>query len=115
VISLSHVLAVSLIFNMNSGMFREAKKLSGTTFKLQILSAATSLSESPELIISAFKLNPYAFQVFSFYVKRLNEIVKLIKKGDVNKLEEIFRTCRAKVGQRLYEEAYKLLEQRSFI
>ncbi|MEM4548774.1 MAG: prephenate dehydrogenase/arogenate dehydrogenase family protein, partial [Nitrososphaerota archaeon] len=43
VISLSHVLAVSLIFNMNSGMFREAKKLSGTTFKLQILSAATSL------------------------------------------------------------------------
>lgn len=114
ILSLSHVLATSLIFSMDSETFKEATKLSGMTFKLQILSAATSLSDSPELLISTFKLNPYAFQAFSSYVKRLNEIVKLIKRGDVDKLEEIFEACRARTGRRLYEEAYELLERRSF-
>lgn len=115
VLSLSHVLAVSLIFSIDGKIFNEAKKLSGTTFKLQMLSAATSLSESPELIISAFKLNPYALQAFSSYVKRLNGIIKLIEGGDVDKLKIIFKACRAKAGQKLYEKAYELLERRSSI
>lgn len=115
VLSLSHILAMSLIFSMDSETFKKAKKLSGTTFKLQIFSAATSLSETHELIISAFKLNPYALQTLSSYVKRLNEIIKVIKRGDADKLKKILKICRAKAGPKLYEEAYRFLERRSFI
>jgi len=113
VLSLSHVLATSLIFAMDDATFKEARRLSGTTFKLQMLSAATSLSESPELVISAFKMNPYTVQAFTSYMKRLNRLVKVIRDGDADKLKEIFRTCRARVGSELYEEAYALLERRS--
>ncbi|MCL7385254.1 MAG: prephenate dehydrogenase/arogenate dehydrogenase family protein [Thaumarchaeota archaeon] len=113
VLSLSHVLATSLIFAMDDVTLKKARRLSGTTFKLQMLSAATSLSENPELVISTFKMNPYAFRAFSSYMKRLNELVKVIRNGDVDKLKEIFKACRAKVGSELYEEAYALLERRS--
>ena len=113
VLSLSHVLATSLIFAMDDATFKEARRLSGTTFKLQMLSAATSLSESPELVISAFKMNPYAFRAFSSYMKRFNRLVKVIRDGDADKLGEIFKTCRSRVGSELYEEAYALLERRS--
>ncbi|PUA34311.1 MAG: hypothetical protein B9J98_00235 [Candidatus Terraquivivens tikiterensis] len=110
VLSLSHALAVSLVFAMDNRTFRKAMGLSGTTFKLQILSAATSLSESPELMISAFKLNPYALRALSSYRRKLGELSEVLSRGDLPRLRKIFRACTAKTGPRLYEEAYGLLE-----
>ncbi len=109
-LSLSHALAISLVFATDSEMLNKLKRLSGTTFRLQMLSAATSLSESPEFMASAFKMNPYAFRVLLSYKRKLNELLRIISKGDVRKLERIFKECRAKVGPRLYGEAYEFLE-----
>lgn len=73
---------------------RELAACASTTFERQAATAASVLSEDPDLYLDIQRLNPHRHQVYEATRKSLEELVKLVEAGDREGFRQLMQEAR---------------------
>lgn len=115
VLSLSYMMNMTLASVLVAEDIKLLKRLSGTTFELQLLLTQSIMVQLPELHISLGMTNKYAPLYLQRFLKRMTKLSAWMETGKKLEFQKEYRLIQKTLSQNLdlnaaYQEMYRLLQ-----
>tara|TARA_B100000315_G_scaffold259653_1_gene316525 strand:+ start:1710 stop:2579 length:870 start_codon:yes stop_codon:yes gene_type:complete len=108
ILSLTHFINVTYAFALSSKDLESLRKLSGTTFNLQLTLAESILHDDPEFLTTLLLENKYAKKEIQQFTNAVNSLGNLVFQNEKEKMISKLRSLRSTLEKdKGYSTAYK--------